>query len=65
MSITLEGLTEDALPGHRLPAARAELLARAGRTVEAAAAYDDALARCGNEAELAHLEARRAALDDR
>ena len=61
----LEGLTEDALPGHRLPAARAELLARAGRTVEAAAAYDDALARCGNEAELAHLEARRAALDDR
>jgi RNA polymerase sigma-70 factor (ECF subfamily) len=61
----LEGLTDDALPGHRLPAARAELLARAGRTAEAAAAYDDALARCANEAELAHLEARRAALGDR
>jgi predicted RNA polymerase sigma factor len=60
----LDGLTEDDLPGHRLPAARAELLARAGRTVEARAAYDAALARCANEAELAHLEARRAALPD-
>ncbi|WP_298518957.1 DUF6596 domain-containing protein [uncultured Nocardioides sp.] len=61
----LEGLTERELPGHRLPAARAELLARAARPVEAAAAYDDALARCGNEAELAHLEARRAELPER
>ena len=27
----LDGLTDEELPGHRLPAARAELLARAGR----------------------------------
>ncbi len=50
------------LPGHRVPATRAELLARAGRVEEARAAYDDALARCGNEAEAAHLRERRAAL---
>jgi predicted RNA polymerase sigma factor len=55
----LEGLD---LPGHRLPAARAELLARAGRLDEARAAYDAAVERCGNEAELAHLDQRRAAL---
>jgi RNA polymerase sigma factor (sigma-70 family) len=46
------------LPGHRLPAARAELLARAGRTDEARASYGAALDRCGNDAERAHLEAR-------
>lgn len=56
----LEGLDE--LPGHRLPAARAELLARAGRTDEARAAYDEALARCANEAERDHLLERRATL---
>ncbi|WP_230486738.1 RNA polymerase sigma factor [Nocardioides anomalus] len=50
------------LPGHRLPAARAELLTRAGRLDEARAAYDLAVDRCGNEAELAHLDGRRAAL---
>jgi RNA polymerase sigma factor (sigma-70 family) len=55
----LEGL---ALPGHRLPAARAELLARAGRTAEAGTAYDEAIGRCRNLAERAHLMERRAAL---
>jgi predicted RNA polymerase sigma factor len=58
----LEGLTAEELPGHRLPAARAELLARAGRTDEARAAYDQAVERCANEAERAHLEERRAVL---
>ena len=51
------------LPGHRLPATRAELLARAGRVAEARSAYDDARARCDNEAEATHLRSRRAALD--
>jgi RNA polymerase sigma-70 factor (ECF subfamily) len=58
----LAGLTDEELPGHRLPAARAELLARAGRSDEALAAYDDAIARCANEAERSHLEERRTAL---
>jgi predicted RNA polymerase sigma factor len=58
----LEGLTAEELPGHRLPAARAELLTRAGRTDEARAAYDQAVERCANEAERAHLEERRAVL---
>jgi predicted RNA polymerase sigma factor len=56
----LERVTGAQLPGHRLPAVRAELLARAGRLDEARAAYDEAIERCGNEAELAHLEKRRA-----
>ncbi len=55
----LDGLS---LPGHRLPAARAELLARAGRAVEAVASFDEALALCENEAEAAHLAERRAAV---
>jgi RNA polymerase sigma factor (sigma-70 family) len=49
----LEGLD---LPGHRLPAARAELLARADRTEEARASYELAIERCENEVERAHLE---------
>ncbi len=52
------------LPGHRLPATRAELLARVGRIDDARAALDDALRRCDNEAEGAHLRGRRAALGD-
>ena len=55
----LDGLE---LPGHRLPAARAELLTRAGRTDEAAAAYDVAIGLCGNDVERAHLVQRRARL---
>jgi predicted RNA polymerase sigma factor len=55
--VALDGLS---LPGHRLPAARAELLVQAGRKDEARAAYDEAIARCGNEAERDHLAQRRA-----
>lgn len=53
----LDGLD---LPGHRLPATRAELLLRAGRHDAARAAFDQAIALCDNDAERAHLEARRA-----
>ncbi|MBM7519115.1 RNA polymerase sigma factor [Nocardioides nitrophenolicus] len=55
----LEGV---ALAGHRLPAVRAELSARLGRTDEARRAYDTALALCRNDAEAAHLRGRRALL---
>lgn len=55
----LDGL---ALPGHRLPAARAELLARAGRLDEARTSYDEAIGRCTNLAERAHLVQRRGEL---
>ena len=55
----LDGLV---LPGHRLPATRAELLARAGRLDDARTAYDEAIGRCANLAERAHLIERRALL---
>jgi RNA polymerase sigma-70 factor (ECF subfamily) len=45
---------------HLLPAARADLLRRAGRREEAAAAYAEALARVGNETERRFLERRLA-----
>ena len=51
------------LPGHRLPGARGELLLRAGRTDEARAELDRAVALCDNDAERAHLRRRRAQLD--
>ncbi|WP_019930486.1 RNA polymerase sigma factor [Nocardia sp. BMG111209] len=44
--------------GHLLPAARADLLRRLGRTTEAARAYRAALERTGNEAERAYLHRR-------
>ena len=48
------------LPGyHLLPATRADLLARLGRTAEARAAYDEAIALAGNDTERAFLEGRR------
>jgi predicted RNA polymerase sigma factor len=59
--LALEGV---AFHGHRLPAVRAELLTRLGRTDDARLSYDAALAMCGNEAERAHLLGRRAALDE-
>ncbi|WP_148572658.1 RNA polymerase sigma factor [Nocardioides caldifontis] len=59
----LAALSGVALPGHRLPAVRAELLARLGRYDEARTAYDAALAMCGNDAERAHLLTRRAETD--
>lgn len=55
----LEGV---ALRGHRLPAVRAELLARAGRPDAAREAYAAAVALCGNEAERALLRRRLEAL---
>jgi len=58
----LAALDQIVLPGHRLPAVRGELLARAGRSAEAAAALDEAVAGCGNDAERAHLAARRSTL---
>lgn len=58
----LDGL-DDRLPhAHRLPAARAALLARAGDLEAARTSYDVAVARCGNETERRHLAAARDAL---
>jgi len=54
----LEGID---IPGHRLPAVRAELLRRAGRPAKAVAAFDIAIGLCSNEAEAAHLRQQRAA----
>lgn len=58
----LDGLV---LPGHRLPATRAELLARCGRLDEARASYDEAIGRCANLAERAHLIERVSSLPRR
>lgn len=58
--ILLDGLGNRLPRSHRLPAARAELLVRAGRTEAALAEYDRALALCGNERERAYLGRRRA-----
>lgn len=55
----LDGLV---VPGHRLPAARAELAARAGLADLARSSYDEALGVCLNAAERRHLERRRAEL---
>ncbi|WP_298891353.1 DUF6596 domain-containing protein [uncultured Serinicoccus sp.] len=44
---------------HRLPAIRAELLARSGQVAAALQQLDTALAACGNETERAHLRRRR------
>ncbi len=54
----LDGLDDRLADSHRLPAARAALLERAGRVAEALQAYDVALDRCGNDAERRHLEAQ-------
>lgn len=56
----LAALSGVALPGHRLPAARAELLSRTPDLVGALESYDAAIALCGNDAERAHLVERRA-----
>jgi RNA polymerase sigma-70 factor, ECF subfamily len=51
------------LPGyHLLPATRADLLSRLGRTAEAVAAYDEAIALATNDTERTFLETRRARL---
>jgi len=59
----LAALEQVALPGHRLPAVRAQLLERLGRDEEAAAAYDTAVALCANGAERTDLAERRDALE--
>ncbi|MBQ0902098.1 RNA polymerase sigma factor [Micromonospora sp. U21] len=62
-AVALAALEDVDLPGyHRLPATRAELLARLGRDDEARAAYDQAVALATNETERAFLQTRRTAL---
>jgi RNA polymerase sigma factor (sigma-70 family) len=57
----LAALSEVDIPGyHLLPATRADLLTRLGRTEDAVAAYDEALALVTNDAERAFLCGRRA-----
>jgi len=59
----LAGIEELDLPGyHHLPATRANLLSRLGRTAEAVAAYDEAITLATNETERAFLAAKRAVL---
>lgn len=59
----LDALDGIEVPGsHRVAAVRAELLNRAGEADAAGAAYDQAIAACRNDAERAHLVARRDAL---
>lgn len=60
----LEGL-DDALPGnHRLPAVRAELARRGDNLELARASYDEAIGRCDNAVERAHLVEQRKAVDE-
>lgn len=62
-SAGLEALAGIDWPGsHRLPAVRAEFLARLGEHEHARASYDEALALCANAAERAHLTERRDSL---
>ncbi|MEV4123015.1 sigma-70 family RNA polymerase sigma factor [Micromonospora sp. NPDC049645] len=62
-AVALAALEGVDLPGyHRLPATRAELLARLGRDDEARAAYDQAAALATNETERAYLQNRRTEL---
>ncbi len=59
----LTGL-DDALPdNHRLAAVRAELARRAGDTELARASYREAVERCSNDVERAHLSSRLAGIE--
>lgn len=58
----LDPLEPQLVEYHAFYAARADLLRRLGRTSEAAAAYDAAIALAGNTAEVAFLTRRRDAL---
>ncbi|MFD6177132.1 MULTISPECIES: RNA polymerase sigma factor [unclassified Isoptericola] len=58
----LDALSGVALPGHRLPSLRAELLRRVGDLDGARHAYDAALALCDHAPERDHLLRRRAEL---
>ncbi|MFG2004852.1 RNA polymerase sigma factor [Spirillospora sp. NPDC048911] len=63
-ALALAAVDELDLPGyHLLPAARADLLARLGRTTDAIAAYDEAIALATNDTERAFLQTRRASLN--
>ncbi|HET6287428.1 MAG TPA: DUF6596 domain-containing protein, partial [Amycolatopsis sp.] len=65
-AVALDGIAELDLPGyHHLPATRANLLARLGRTSEAIAAYDEAIASATNDTERAFLETCRTRLGSR
>ncbi len=57
--LLLEGLDARLPRSHRLPAVRAQLLARQGRRAEALADFDQALALCDNHAERTHLATLR------
>ncbi|WP_406026996.1 RNA polymerase subunit sigma-24 [Nocardioides sp. NBC_00850] len=59
----LEALDSVALPGHRLPAVRAQLLERSGRHDDAIEAYAEAIALCTHEPERADLTRRQRALE--
>jgi len=54
----LAGLDDRLAGNHRLPATRAELLARLGDRAAATAAFEQAVAWCGNEIEREHLVRR-------
>lgn len=59
-AVALAVVDELDLPGyHLLPATRADLLARLGRTDEAVAAYDEAIALATNDTERTFLESKR------
>lgn len=59
----LAALDSVALPGHRLPAVRAQLLERSGRHDDAIEAYAEAIALCTHGPERADLARRRGALE--
>ncbi|MFJ2757809.1 RNA polymerase sigma factor [Nocardioides sp. NPDC087217] len=59
----LEALESVALPGHRLPAVRAQLLERSGRHDAAIEAYAEAIALCTHGPERADLARRQRALE--
>jgi RNA polymerase sigma-70 factor (ECF subfamily) len=63
-ALALAVIEEIDLPGyHLLPATRADLLTRLGRTAEARAAYDEAITLATNPTEQAFLQTRRASLE--
>jgi RNA polymerase sigma-70 factor (ECF subfamily) len=62
-ALALATIAELELPGyHLLPATRADLLTRLGRTAEAVSAYDEAISLATNATERGFLEKRRARL---
>ncbi|MCU1685534.1 MAG: polymerase subunit sigma-24 [Amycolatopsis sp.] len=64
-ALALATIDELDLPGyHLLPATRADLLTRLGRSADAVAAYGEAIALATNDAERTFLENRRARLTD-